>query len=942
MPMPILVRLTPLCAVLSTGIAAQDRPVDFAREVLPILSNKCFVCHGPDSRKKDLVRLDSFEGATRDLGGYRAVDPDAPAKSEILDRIHDAEDPMPPEDSGKRLTAVERDLVTRWVKSGGKYATHWAFVAPRKQPLPDVGVDHPVDAHVLADLRKRKLSFAPEADRATLLRRVALVLTGLPPEPEQLSRFLANRGRDAYEKIVDELLASPRFGEHQARYWLDAVRYGDTHGLHLDNRRGIYPYRDWVVYALNHDLPLDEFITSQLAGDLLPSPTLAQKVATGFVRMNPSTSEGGVIPAEFQAKNSFDRTESFGTVMLGMTMTCARCHTHKYDPISHEEYYRLFAFFNSTTERPLDGNAYTYAPVVAAPADQAGWKAWTAVEAEANRVIAAADHAAVEPALSKRAAATAGFAAKEWRMGKPRKRDQPVKTPLPVVKGLPGRLAKVRLGADRTVRITFQLQTRTDQVLWLILACGSGTTVTVDGASILVAVEMTQDQSRFELPLDLRKGTHDVRLDLVGPRTSTPVEVRIADPWRAFAKNKDWNECRLLDRLRMIADPYGPFPQLRERARATAIRLQAVESTFTTTLVARDLEKRRPTRLLHRGEYNLPTGEALIPEVPAILTPLPKDAPRNRLGLARWLTSRRNPLVARVWINRIWQRTFGYALVRTPEDFGLQGQQPTHPELLDWLAVELQDRGWNLKSMLRLMVTSRVFRQRSAWREGIDDPENRWLARGPGHRLDAEVIRDIALWASGLLDPVMGGEGVKPYQPSGMWAALSHPASNTKRYVQDEGRKLYRRSLYVYWKRTSPHPMMTLFDAPSREASCVRRSRTSTPLQTLGLLNETQRLEMARMLAQRLLKTADDDASRLDFLFKLLACRSPSAGEREACMKLLRTMTLRYANAKKDAMDLLDRPGLARRDGTLDVVDHAAWSQVVITVLASDIALLLY
>ncbi len=742
--------------------------VDFGREVLPILSNKCFVCHGPDTKKKDLVRLDSFEGATRDLGGYRAIDPKDPGKSELIARIHDKDDPMPPAKAHKQLTASERDVLTRWVKQGGQYAKHWAFVKPTKPTPPSLRIDGqpatPIDAFILVGQRSAGVEMAPQTDRATLARRAALVLTGLPPEPAQLRTFLNDKRGDAYERYVDQLLASPRYGEHQARYWLDAVRYGDTHGLHLDNRRGIYPYRDWVVMALNDNQPLDEFITWQLAGDLLPNPTLAQRVATGFVRMNPTTAEGGAIPAEFQAKNNFDRVETLGTVLMGMTLNCSRCHTHKYDPITQTEYYRLLAFFNSTAEHSMDGNKYQYGPVVKAPPDVAAWRQWE------------------------------------------------------------------KLTAQRA------------------------------------------------------KDAQSPELD------------------------------------KQIAE---------------------LEKTFTPTLVAQELPKPRPTRLLNRGEYNLPTGDALDPGVLDVMGAFPKDAPPNRLGLAKWLTSRDHPVVARVLVNRIWQRVFGHGLVRTPEDFGVQGEQPTHPQLLDWLAVELHDSGWDLKHMLRLMVTSRTFKQSSTWRKDVDDPENRLFARGPSFRLDAEIIRDLALWSSGLLDPHMGGEGVKPYQPPGMWRALAHPGSNTKQYQRDKGERLYRRSLYVYWKRTSPHPMMTLFDAPNRESSCVRRSRTSTPLQSLGLLNETQRIEMSRKLAERLMREAKGDASRLDLLFTLLASRRPSHAEHAACAELLIQMRKRYKAAPNDA-DALLKVGDAPRDEKLDVVETAAWTQVAVTVLASDVALMLY
>ncbi len=792
----------------------KSKAVDFAREVLPILSDKCFVCHGPDGDEKDVLRLDSFEAATQDLGDYRAIDPDTPDQSELLKRIHDVDDPMPPVDAEKQLSAAERDILSRWVRSGGEYAMHWAFVPPKKvMPAGDsttklVG-PAVIDAFIAARHRHEGIDFAPQADRATLARRAALVLTGLPPEPELLKTFMADSRSDDYERFVDQLLASSHFGEHQARYWLDAVRYGDTHGLHLDNRRGIYPYRDWVIHALNNNLPLDRFITWQLAGDLLPDSTLEQRVATGFVRMNPTTAEGGVIPAEFQAKNNFDRVETLGTVFLGMSLTCARCHTHKYDPIPQTEYYGLLAFFNSTAESPLDGNKYEYAPIIKAPASVAAWEDWAKLTAERAKLLARAQQ-----------------------------------------------------------------------------------------------------------------------------RVTSLDDEATASKWQAADAN---------GRLAIVADPQSPFAQHELHASAIDLskRIAHAEKQFAPTLVTRDLAKPRTTKVLLRGEYDRPIGDPLDPGVLSVMGAFPDDAPLNRLGLARWLTSREHPLTARVLVNRIWQRTFGHGLVRSPEDFGLQGQQPTHPELLDWLAVELQDSGWDLKHMLRLMVTSQTFRQSSARRPDVDDPENRLLARGPSFRLDAEVIRDVALRASGILDPTMGGEGVKPYQPAGLWSALMHPASNTKKYERDSGAKLYRRSLYVYWKRTSPHPMLTLFDAPSRESSCVKRSRTNTALQSLGLLNETQRIETARMLAERLLREAESDSSRLDRLFKLIACRKPNETERSACMALIETMQTRYATDDKDGLALL-AVGDAPRDEKLDAAQHAAWTQLAVTILASDVVLLLY
>ena len=786
--------------------SAESNKVDFAKQILPILSNKCFACHGPDSKKPSELRLDSYEAATADRDGTKAIDPKDLSESEILFRIHDEEDPMPPLDAEKQLTDSEKSLLSSWISSGGQYAKHWAFVLPIKEK----GKTN-IDQFVGEKLKEQEVDFSSEAPRSVLARRAALVLTGLPPEPQQLSEFLADKKPGAYERYVDSLLSSSRYGEHQARYWLDAVRYGDTHGLHLDNKRGIFPYRDWVIKAFNNNLPFDKFITWQLAGDLLPEPTLEQRVATGFVRMNPTTAEGGAIPKEFQAKNSFDRTENFGTVMLGSTMTCARCHTHKYDPIEHVEYYQLLAFFNSTAEGSMDGNRYEYAPVLKAPSNGTDWAKWASLEKERDNVI------------------------------------------------------------QNSIKLV----------------------------------------SAKSLP-----GINDL---------------------------EEWSKIDKSTQIKQIADPNGPWKSHNLHARTIELNksIEDLQKTFTTTLVAQELPKPRETRILERGEYNMPIGDPLEPDVPAVMGSFPEGAPKNRLGLAQWLTSRDQPLVSRVLINRVWQRTFGYGLVRTPEDFGLQGEQPTHSELLDWLALEFQDSGWDLKHMLKLMVHSRTFKQDSKIRKELQDPDNRLLARGQTYRLDAEVIRDIGLWAGNILNDRMGGEGVKPYQPDGLWSALMHPASNTKKYVRDKNDKIYQRSIYVYWKRTSPHPMMTLFDAPDRESSCVMRSRSNTALQSLGLLNETQRVEMSRKLAERLIKSTDSDERRLDLLYGLVSSRKASVKEKAACLNLVKNMRERYKDSEQDATELVSA-GDAPRDQKIGVVELAAWTQLTTIVLASDAAILIY
>ena len=808
--------LTLFCAILPLSAEAVNlsRPVNFSRDVLPILSNKCFVCHGPDSHDPDLIRLDSEATATADRGGYRAIDQAQPKNSGMLLRLHSKDDPMPPVDAEKQLTTAERDMLTRWLEEGGVYTKHWAFEAPVKvvpKSNRRATRSETIDAFIKDGFKSSKVNFAPQADRATLARRVSLVLTGLPPDLDVLESYIQDESPQAYSKLVETLLANPRYGEHQARYWLDAVRYGDTHGLHLDNQRGIFPYRDWVVGALNDNLPMDQFIQWQLAGDLLDDPTLGQRVATGFVRLNPSTAEGGAIAAEFQAKNNFDRTETLGTVLLGMTLTCSRCHSHKYDPITQTEYYQLMAFFNSTAENPLDGNSYTYPPILKAPADRNAWLAWNQLEKEQADIIAQATK-------------------------------------------------------------------------------------------------------------------------LMGNTISLPAA--LAKQWETGSRDS---------KLEIIVTAESPFAKLDLYQRAVDLhqRMGQAKTSFTTTLVTKDLTKPRETRVLQRGEYDRPQGKSLQANVLNVMGQMPTDAPRNRLGLAQWLTAADHPVVTRVLVNRIWARVFGDPLVRTPEDFGLQGQQPTHPELLDWLAVDFRQNDWNLKEMLRLMVHSRTFMQESNWRKSIEDPENRLFARGPSYRLDAEVLRDIGLWASGLLSPHMGGAGVKPYQPDGMWKALAHPGSNTKQYVRDKGELLYRRSLYVYWKRTSPHPMMTLFDAPDRESSCVQRQRTNTGLQSLGLLNETQRVEMGRVLAERLLLEAESDPARVNLLFKLLASREASTVEQRAIAQLLDNLRTHYGGNKDDTRALL-AIGDAEQNDELDPTDHAVWTLIAVTILASDPAILIY
>ena len=913
--------------------------IDFAREVLPILSNKCFACHGPDTKEKKLVRLDLEGLAKEDLGGYHAIDPGDLEQSELLYRIIDEDDPMPPADFGKTLTKQEKEVIQKWILSGAEYAQHWSFVPPTKEEVLPEG--NPVDYYIGKSLKDEGVDFAKEANRATLARRASLILNGLPPEPGELNSFLEDERPDAYERFLDSLFEKVDYGEHVARYWLDAVRYGDTHGLHLDNRRGIYPYRDWVVRSFNKNKPIDEFIRWQLAGDLFSEPTEDQLVATGYVRMNPTTGEGGAISEEFQAKNNFDRVETTGTAFLGLSLTCARCHTHKYDPITHQEYFEFLAFFNNTAEHSMDGNKYEYGDHITVAKDPESKLKWEEllnrektllVKIKNSKKYGVNDHdlatlaELLSPDLSKPNSKVIGSSKNTPRNQTPRHAiDDNIKTKY--------------LNRD---------------------AKGSGLTIhtsrgVVNGLSLTSAEDVPgRDPSAYRLEgsangkdftvisegkvpnFEKRNQKHEIFFE--NNKSYQSYKIIFPELADIYAKEMQISEIELLK-----SDVASPDEMLRE-AQALHIEMTQGRNNFlTTTLIARELpeSRKRVTKILNRGEYNQPIGDPLSPGIFSVLGSMPKNAPTNRMGLVDWLVDGNNPLTSRVLVNRFWIMVFGEGLVRTPEEFGLQGEHPTHPELLDWLAVDFQQNGWNLKRLLKQMMMSKTFRQNSATRTDLNDPENKLWGRGPSYRLDAEVLRDIALWSGGLLNRKLGGEGVKPYQPSGMWKALSHPASNTKNYIPDQDDRIYRRSLYIYWKRTSPHPMMTLFDAPSRETSCVQRSRTNTSLQSLAFFNETQRVEAARKLAERLLRKEEKDIKRIEYLFQLLVSRNPSEVERNALFSLLDNARNRFSKSKESA-DSLVSVGLASTDASLKSDEVAAWTQVSSTILASDPVILLY
>jgi hypothetical protein len=928
-------------SVLGSAFLPQRKEVDFNRDVKPILSEHCFKCHGPDAAVLAAgLRLDQRDSATK-----RAITPGKAHESLLIARVSQ-KDPdlrMPPKDSGvEPLSPSQIETLERWIEGGAKYDVHWSFVPPQRPVIPPVSdyrwAKNPIDRFVLARLDRAGLKPEPEADRTTLMRRATLTLTGLPPTPEEVEMFMRDDRPDAYERLVDRLLASPRYGEHQARYWLDAVRYGDTHGLHLDNERSIYPYRDWVVHAFNEDLPFDKFTLWQLAGDLLPNPTTEQLVATGYVRMNPTTSEGGAIEAEFQAKNTFDRVDTTSTVFLGLTVACARCHDHKYDPIRQKDYYRLFAFLNSTAESPLDGNEFRPAPVMAVPSEEQAQKMASLdakiaqLEASVQKTDAlrwlmlarqsplVADHWQVShifPAESFDQAFDNEPEIKEWK-------DAMVEVRKPAT----GLVAKDNAAVYVRAKIHADTARRAD----IRVSSDDGVKVWLNGKLVHSNKVLRGLTGADPVRLDLQPGDNEIRIKIVNGAGGDGLLLESGNPRveQAFQSMRQGKLPTIdLKRLYLTDGPSSPASMSYQEALKAKTDLDA---QIPYTLIAKELAKPRPAYILRRGEYSLPTTK-VDRGIPTALGSLPPDAPKNRLGLARWLVDDANPLTARVLANRIWQQHFGVGIVKTSEDFGSQGEFPVNKPLLDYLAVTLRDQGWSLKKLNRLIVTSAAFRQRATISADKleQDPENRLISRGPRFRLDAEVIRDQALAAGGLLVEQPGGKGFKPYQPDGLWEAIAFSDSTTARYMRDKGPGIYRRSLYLFWKRTSPHPVMLSFDAPMREMCTVRRSRTNTPLQALVTLNEPAFVEAARAMAERVALSPNPWRSA----FELALGRPPKPEEVSVMTKALERYRQTYLSHPEDAAKLLS-VGDSARNTKIDPSEHAAWTMVCSTLMNTD------
>lgn len=982
--------------------------IQFNRDIRPILSDTCLHCHGFDANKrKGDLRLDVFEGAVAtNKHGRVAIKPGDLKSSEFWRRVTTtkAEDLMPPAESGKKLTASQIELLRKWIEQGASYQKHWAFEPPRRPEVPVVRLAewprNEVDRFILARLEADQLSPTGPAAKEALIRRVTLDLTGLSPTPEEVDAFKADSKPDAYERLVDRLLASARYGEHMARYWLDVARYGDTHGLHLDNARSIWAYRDWVVSAFNRNLPFDQFTIEQLAGDLLANPTREQLVATGFNRCNVTTSEGGAIAEEFQVRYAVDRVETVSTAWLGLTMGCAVCHEHKLDPISQKEFYQVFSIFNNIAEKAMDGNAPLPPPSIPLPTPEQEKQiaelkqSETTLDQKLREAVAKLSY--VDPASLTNAPKPAptelvwieddfppkaapqvneSNAPNKWvtaaegpvfsgkraiqRVGKGIHQVYFPASSEPMVVGAAAKLfAHVYLDATnlpKAVMVQYHVGGKwSRRANWgdadaidygkkgthervqagKLPAAGKWVRLEIEAAQLgLKAGDKIEGMAFTQFDgnaywdkaglISVNDPAQDPKRSLVawlkseaklGKESKAPDDIKALLKKEAAKRDAKENEKLRSHFLSYVyLDEKGQLRPLREEAKSVRDQRAAVEKEVPATMISKELDKPRPAWLLIRGQYDK-HGEPVGPGVPAVLPPLPQSDVTNRLTFARWLVATNHPLTARVTVNRLWQQFFGIGLVKTSEDFGSKGDWPSHPELLDWLATDFMNTGWDVKRFVRTIVTSATYRQDSRVTPELvaRDPENRLLARGPRHRLDGEVLRDNALHLSGLLNPKMGGRGVRPYQPPGIWEAVGYTTSDTAKYTQDKGDALYRRSLYTFWKRTAPPPSMTTFDAPSREQCVARRERTNTPLQALLLMNDPQYFEAARNLGFRMIRHGGkSDAERLRYGFRLVTARPPADGEYDVLAANLDAQRSRFAadaEAAKKAIAVGESP----------------------------------
>jgi mono/diheme cytochrome c family protein len=1040
----------PLLALLPFLVAASfaaEEKVEFNRDIRPIVAENCFHCHGPDpGTRKVGLRLDTeagFFAARVDKKGNEeppTVIKGQPDKSTLFQRMlsKDEDEIMPPPETHKKLLPDQIALVRRWIEQGAPWQPHWSLVSPQAATLPktsdDTWAKQPIDRFVRAKLDAAGLKPAPEADAATIIRRVSLDVTGLPPSPALLTKHLPKDGARLSEAqlsaLIDELMALPAYGEHRARYWLDAARYADSHGLHFDAYREMWPYRDWVVKSFNRNQPFDQFTVEQLAGDLLPNPTEEQRIATGLQRCNPTTNEGGTIVEENLANYAADRVQTMGWVYLGLTTNCAQCHDHKFDPFSQKDFYAMSAFFRNTTQGGLDGNVKDgKGPVLYLPtdADRPRWNALPAEIAKGNEQVASARKLGTPIfekwfATAKAADLDADIPAKDLvaRLALNEGKGLPAGTtaagepvtwnkagkigPAPVFKkgshlvvGDAGDFgtkqafsAAAWIKADK-VEGTGAIVARMDDPKgaqgWNFFQSGRNLGVyiisqwpndaikvvttrnaintayqhvlmTYDGsgkaAGVKIYVNGVLAETRAEVD-KLKTASKAATPTRIGQRSqSEPFHGSIQDVF-LYARALEPNEVTTLAKLGTLRQSLAgkPNAQQKEALRehfllnrdapfklaSNAVAKLTAEQTMIrgrspmTHVQEEKMDSPAMANILIRGAYEN-KGEAVAAEIPSALGKLPADSPRNRLGLAKWIISDANPLTTRVTVNRMWQELFGTGLVKTSEDFGIMGSLPSHPELLDWLAIDFRANGWDVKRFYKQILMSATYRQAAlnTPQKTEKDRDNALFSRGPRFRMDAEMLRDQALAVSGTLSPRMGGPGTKPYQPENIWEVVG---VGIQAYKPDSGENLYRRSLYNYWRRMAPPASLDLFNAPSREVSCVRRDRTNTPLQALVMLNDPQYVEASRILAQHTLQAGGDDGARLNAAALRLLSRPLKPAETAILTDSLGKLRAHYVAQPADAEALL-KVGDSKSDEKLAKPELAAWTMVCSQLLNLD------
>lgn len=1041
----IVVALSLTCGFAEEPAAPKSGSVDYNRQIRHILADKCLACHGFDAaERKGNLRLDVRESAVGAAeSGEHAIVPGKPEASELVKRINsaDADLRMPPPETKKSLTDAEKALLKQWIAEGAVYQTHWAFSAPKQPPLPEVKERSwprgEVDLFIASMLESKGMKPSKEAERTTLIRRATLDLTGLPPTIADVDAFLADQSPDSYERLIDRLMASPFHGERMAVDWLDASRFADTHGYHIDAGRDMTRWREYVIESFNRGTSWDQFTTEQIAGDLLPdtadpAENLRRKIASGFNRNNMINFEGGAIPQEYLTAYIIDRVNTTGTVFLGLTVGCTQCHDHKFDPLTQKDFYSLYAFFNTLPENGLDGSKGNAAPLLKAPRpgqDQLLAAIGSSLADLEKRLVSPLPE--VDAAQAKWEVSAIEEAKNAWQFPEV---SQVISKGGATLKKLPdgSHLATDKNPDKETYEVRLLLRPELKQITALRLEAlpddslpmkGAGRSpngnIVMTGIKIALRTDSKGEGEWLDVPIKAAEADfsqkeyqiggvldadpangwgifpevgkpHQAMFTLAEPLAlGSPREIKVTLDFQsqfsqhqigrfrlavgstakpqlaellpaevataltvAAEKRTDAQTAAVRKHYREKVSP--EFAKLNEQLAKLKKQREDLEKNVPTVMVMQDMDKPRETFILVRGAYDKP-GEKVTANIPSFLPPLPEGKPHNRLALAQWLIHPKNPLMSRVTVNRYWQMFFGTGLVKTSEDFGTQGELPTHPELLDWLATDFMgvpsaptrsasegETGWDIKRLVRRIVTSSTYRQSSIITPDLKakDPENRFLARGPRHRLQAEFIRDEALFLGGLLNRKIGGSSVSPYQPAGIWEELASRSDGknwtAQEYSQSHGEDLYRRTMYTYWKRTAPPPSLMTFDAPDRETCTVRRARTNTPLQALVLMNDPTYVEASRKFAERIMKEGGASTEeRLKFAFRSTLARPPSPAEFAVLRSVYEKQLARFKASPAAATKLLS-VGESSRDESLDGTELAAWSIVASALMNLD------